>query len=72
MHEELTPEGILEKWPGELTLTDSVRIPDGDRYAIELDDGRKGKCFLRRRVNRAVVSVPPRYVYLFQGRGTLE
>ena len=71
LHEELTLEGNLEKWYGELTLTDSTRIHDGDRYVIELEDARKGKCFLRRRINRAVVLVPPRYVYLLNGTGPL-
>jgi len=72
IHEELTPEGTLEKWWGELTLTDSTRIHDGDRYAIELQDGRKGRCSLRRRVNRAVISVPPHYIYFLQGTGPLS
>ena len=71
IHEELTIEGTLEKWTGELTLTDSTRIPDGDRYVIELEDERKGRCSLRRRINKAVILVPPRYFYLFQGTGTL-
>jgi len=72
IYEELTVEGILEKWRGELTLTDSIRVPNGDKYMIELEDGRKGKCFLNRRVNKAVILVPPRYFYLFHGTGALE
>jgi len=72
IHEELTIEGTLEKWWGELTLTDSTRIGDGDRYLIELEDERKGRCSLRRRVNKAVILVPPRYFYLLQGTGPLE
>ena len=71
IHEELTIEGTLEKWWGELTLTDSTRIGDGDRYLIELEDERKGRCSLRRRINKAVILVPPRYFYLLQGTGTL-
>jgi len=71
IYEELTIEGTLEKWLGELTLTDSTRIPDGDRYVIELEDERKGRCSLRRRINKAVILVPPRYFYLLQGTGAL-
>ena len=72
IHEELTIEGNLEKWWGEMTLTDSIRPPDGDRYGVELEDGRKGRCSIRRRINRAVILVPPRYVYFLQGSGALK
>ena len=71
IHEELTIEGYLEKWWGEMTLTDSIRPPDGDRYGVELEDGRKGRCYLKRRVNKAVILVPPRYFFLLQGTGPL-
>ena len=71
IHEELTNEGTIEKWWGELTLTDSIQIPNGDKYMIELEDKRKGKCSLQRRVNRAVILVPPRYIFLLRGTGTL-
>ena len=60
------------KWWGELTLIDYVRIKDGSGYILELDDGRRGKCALKKRVNRAVTSLPPRYVYHFAGTGTFE
>jgi len=72
IHEELTTEGTLAKWWGEITISDSTRVYDGDRYLIELEDERKGRCSLRRRVNRAVVLVPPRYIYLLQGTGALK
>jgi len=72
IYEELTIEGTLERWWGELTLTDSVRINDGDRYVIELDDNRKGRCSLRRRINKAVILVPPRFFYLLQGTEPLR
>ncbi|MFC1979588.1 hypothetical protein ACFLVS_01760 [Chloroflexota bacterium] len=71
IHEELTSEGTLEKWWGELTLTDSVKVPDGDKYMIELEDKRKGNCSLKRRINRAVILVPPRYIYLIRGNGPM-
>ena len=60
------------RWWGELTLTDYLRISEGEGYVIELEDNRKGKCRLRKRVNRAVSGVPPRYVYQFTGTGPLE
>ena len=72
IQEELSIEGNLEKWGGELTLTDSVNIHDGDKYMIELEDKRRGRCSLKRRVNRAVVLVPPRYIYLIRGTGALQ
>jgi len=59
-------------WWGELTLTDYLRIDTGEGYIIELEDARKGKCRLRKRVNRAVSGVPPRYVYQFTGTSALE
>ncbi len=59
-------------WWGELTLTDYLRISDNDGYIIELDDTRRGNCRLRKRVNRAVSGVPPRYVYQFSGTSALK
>ena len=46
---ELSPEGHLSGWSGELVLSDSRRIRDGDGYIIELDDERKGRCSLRKK-----------------------
>ena len=59
-------------WWGELTLTDYKRINDNDIHIIELADRRRGRCRLRKRVNRAVSGVPPRYVYQFTGTSPLE
>jgi hypothetical protein len=56
-----------EQWWGELMLVDYMRIKDGSGYILELEDGRKGKCALKKRVNRAVTSLPPRYIYHFTG-----
>jgi hypothetical protein len=61
-----------QRWWGELTLVDYVRIKDGGGYLLELEDGRRSKCTLKKRVNRAVTSLPPRYVYHFTGGGTFE
>ena len=59
-------------WWGELTLTDYKRINDTDIYIIELDDLRQGRCRLRKRVNRAVSGIPPRYMYQFTGMSALK
>ena len=60
------------RWWGELILIEYQRISDGTGYIIELEDGRQGKCSLKKRVNRAVSGVPPRYVYRFTGDGPLK
>ena len=59
-------------WWGELTLIDYARLSEGDRYILELEDRRRGRCFLGRRVNKAVILVPARFFYLIQGTGSLE
>ena len=59
-------------WWGELTLNDYMRLSEGEVYMIELEDKRKGKCRLKKRVNRAVTGVPPRYIYHFTGTSPLE
>jgi hypothetical protein len=56
-------------WWGELTLVEYKQAKDGGGYVIELEDGKKSRCALRKRVNRAVTSLPPRYVYHFSGTG---
>jgi hypothetical protein len=61
-----------QRWWGELTLVDYVRIKDGSGYLLELEDGRRAKCILKKRVNRAVTSLPPRYVYHYSGSGKFE
>ena len=65
-------EGSEQGWWGELTLTEYRRLRDGDGYIIELDDGRKGRCFLRKKVNKAVHGLLPLYCYHFRGNGLLE
>jgi len=59
-------------WWGELTLTEYRRLGDGDGYMIELEDGRRGKCFLKKKVNRAVYGLSPLFCYHFRGNGLLE
>ena len=59
-------------WWGELTLADYRRISDGDGYYIELADGRRGRCFLTKKVNKAVSGLLPLYCYRFRGNGNLD
>lgn len=59
-------------WWGELTLIEYKQVQDGGGYLIELEDGRKSSCALKKRVNRAVTSLPPRYVYHFSGTGDFK
>lgn len=72
IHEELSKDGNPVRWWGELTFIDSVRIQDGDRYLIQLEDDRRGRCSLRRRTNKAIISVPPRFFYMLQGTSPLK
>ena len=72
VHEELGKDADPLRWWGELTFVDKVDIIDGDRYVLELEDKRKGRCSLRRRINKAIISVPPRFYYLFQGTSPLS
>ena len=58
-----------QQWWGELTLVEYMRVSDGFGYILELEDNRKGRCTLKKRVNRAVTSLPPRYIYHFSGSG---
>ncbi len=59
-------------WWGELTLTDYKKVNEHDIHIIELADRRRGRCHLKKRVNRAVSGIPPRYVYQFTGTSSLE
>ena len=59
-------------WWGELVPKEYRRLSDGDGYLIELEDGRRGRCSLRKRVNRAVSGTPPLYYYYFRGSGQFE
>ena len=61
-----------QSWWGELTLTEYLRLKDGDGYIIELADGRRGRCFLKKKVNRAVYGLAPLFCYRFTGSGLLE
>jgi hypothetical protein len=62
----------FHSWWGELVLTDYMRLDDGPGYILELEDKRRSKCTLKKRVNRAVQSLPPRYIYRFNGSGAFR
>lgn len=59
-------------WWGELTLIDNVGLNEGDRFIIELEDKRKSQCHLKKRVNRAVSGLPPRWIYHVTGNSPIE
>jgi hypothetical protein len=59
-------------WWGDFMPTEYNQIKDGVGYVIELEDGRKGRCSLRKQVNRATTGSPSRYRYSFKGLGLLK
>jgi hypothetical protein len=59
-------------WWGELTLTDYKRLEDGNGYILELSDGRKGRCSLTRKVNKAISGLLPLHCFRFRGNGQLQ
>ena len=59
-------------WWGELVPTEYQRLEDGDGYIIEFESGRRGRCFLKKKVNRAVYGLSPLFCYHFRGNGLLE
>ncbi len=54
-------------WWGELTLARNVPLDEGDVFEIEFEDKRRSRCHLKKRVNRAVSGLPPRYIYHVTG-----
>ena len=59
-------------WRGEFTPKETWRFIEGEGYIIELEDGRRGDCYIRKMVNRVIPTVPPVYSYYFRGSGRLE
>lgn len=70
LHEE--SEEDTGRWWGEFTFTESVKVLESDRYLLELADGRRGWCYIKKLVNKVVRGIPPRYVYHFSGFTKLE
>ena len=52
-------DGSDTGWWGELTLVDYMRLEDGNTFMIEMEDGRKGRCSLKKRV-----TMTPRFLTL--------
>jgi hypothetical protein len=59
-------------WWGELTIIEDVKFNEGDLFLIELEDGGKSRCHLKKLVNRAVSGLPPRYTYHITGLSSIE
>ncbi|MGD9115691.1 MAG: hypothetical protein PVJ61_00710 [Dehalococcoidia bacterium] len=59
-------------WRGEFLPQESRNFIEGEGYVIELEDGRRGRCAIRRMVNRVMPTVPPVYAYYFRGMGRLD
>jgi hypothetical protein len=59
-------------WWGEFVTNEYKLLKDGEGYVIECEDGRKGKCSIRKRTNRATTGIPTLYYYYFTGSGRLE
>ncbi|RJO61210.1 MAG: hypothetical protein C4542_06795 [Dehalococcoidia bacterium] len=58
-------------WWGELTLTEYKRLADGG-YVLELADGRKGRCVLNRKINKAISGLLPLHCFRFRGSTELR
>jgi hypothetical protein len=54
-------------WRGEFILREYRRFSDGDGFVIEFEDGRKGKCYVRKMINRVISTIPPTFTYYFRG-----
>ena len=62
----LYDDSSMRLW-GELRPSDFGRIDEGQAYIIELEDKRKCRCQLKKKVNAAVGVVPGSFVYTFKG-----
>ena len=69
---QLFDREAAENWWGELTLYDHASLNESDVFVIELEDKRKSRCHLKKRVNRAVSGIPPRYIYHVKGISLIE
>ena len=69
---KLFQDPAATNWWGEITLIDYIRLNEGDTFMIELEDKRKSQCRLKKRVNRAVSGIPPRYMYHVTGISAIE
>jgi hypothetical protein len=60
------------RWWGEIYLDRGIKIDEEARYIIELEDGCKGRCFVKKLVNRVLPGIPAQYVYRVNGVGLLK
>ena len=63
---KLYSDSPMKLW-GELRPSEFGRVDDGEAYVIELEDKRKCRCYLEKRVNAAVSVIPGCFVYTFRG-----
>ena len=59
-------------WWGELVPTEYKRLGEGEGYVLEFEDGRKGRCSLKKRINRAVNGPPRSTTIILGGRASLN
>jgi len=64
-------DGSYDNWWGELNLNEYMRIPDGS-YILEFADGRRGRCILNRKLNKAISGLLPLHCFRFRGSGELK
>jgi hypothetical protein len=70
LYQDLTIEP--ERWWGEFYLDRSIKINEKDGYIMELEDGCKGRCYVKKLVNRVLPGIPACYVYRANGISPLE
>jgi hypothetical protein len=70
LYQELDAEP--ERWWGEFYLDRGIKISEEERYTIELEDGCKGRCFVKKLVNKVLPGIPAQYVYRVNGVGSLK
>jgi hypothetical protein len=70
LYQDLTIEP--ERWWGEFYLDRIIKINEKDGYIMELEDGCKGRCFVKKLVNRVLPGIPARNVYRVNGMGPLK
>ena len=61
-----------ERWWGEFYIDRSVAVDEEGGYVIELEDGCKGRCYLKKLVNRVFPGIPAKSVYRVNGTSPLE
>lgn len=60
------------RWWGEFYLDRGIKINEEEGYIMELEDGCKGRCFVKKLVNRVLPGIPAKSVYRVNGIGTLK